>query len=95
MTKIQFDTPITDDGDFAFPAREGGREYLVELSGAFGGGTATIGFLSASGNIVAFDDAGGTTDGAWIVTLPSSGILVVTLATSTDPSLLFKATVLP
>lgn len=91
MTSIQFEDPITGNGDFAFPKLTSAREYCVQLWKDFGGGTATVGYLSPDDTIVAYEDVSFTDDGGKIVMLPSPGRFVVSVTGSTDPIIRFNA----
>lgn len=98
MNTISFETPITEDGDFTFPAVTPGSKNILELSGDFGGGTATIGYISPTGNFIAYkistggDDVTTDEEESWILNAPSSGRYAISLSGSTSPSLTLKVT---
>lgn len=98
MNRISFETPITDNGEWLFPAVTPGSKNILELSGDFDGGTATVGYLSPSGNFIAYKVSTGGTDvttteeESWTVNAPSSGRFMISLSSSTSPSLNLKIT---
>ena len=81
-----------------------GTEILVTLSGTFGSGTATIGYIAADGTFTAFQDANGsdyafTARGGIRATLPESdtagkGKVAIKLESSSSAALLPNITVL-
>ena len=93
MTAIQFTTKIRANGQYSFPALSAGESRLLELSGGFGNGTATIGYISSSGAFVAFlDGIGGspitfTSEGCIGVDTPPSGEFAVSLTGATNATL--------
>lgn len=87
MTKIQFETPITEDGIYVFPSQFPYREYLVEVVGNLGGGEISIGYDDGLGNFVSFNE----TSSAFIAALPSSGKFALEVTSSTSPLLIFKS----
>lgn len=98
MTKKSFTDTITADGVYEFPHIVGIRDYVVELSGSFGGGVATLGYVSRSGAFVAFPDPVTAdtdleVDGekSFVIMLPKSGKFAVSLTGSTTPTLKFNA----
>ncbi len=100
--KTYFETDIGADGEYSFPLLAGGLLAVVELSGGFDGGTATLGHVSRYGLFVAFRDAAGaaitaTGPQAWEVRLPPSGLLAISLAGTTGgmATLRLSATLCP
>jgi len=75
------DNILTADGDFTpFKGYGAGRPIAVELSGVFGGATATLGFTSSDATPVFIVDVGDdglarpkTEAGRWISVRPASG----------------------
>lgn len=92
MTKKNFEDRVTADGTFSFPAGTPGRDQVVEVSGSFGGGTVVLGYVTGSGAFNAYEDTAGddistTAEQSWVVTLPPSGRIAITVTGSTTPSL--------
>lgn len=99
MTRKTLEDTITADGEYYFaPRLAAGIPRLLELSGGFGGGTATLGYVSKSGAFVAFlDDIGGspitlTTEGGIEVVTPSGGRFALSLDGATSASLQLTVT---
>lgn len=87
------------DGEFSYPPLRAGNAYTYSLSGSFGGGTATIGYLNAAG---AFTSLGKTFTAAGSVTkiLPESatagqGTPALSLTGATSPALVLTLTQTP
>lgn len=97
MIKTQYDTLITSNEDYEFPAREFSREYTVSLTGGFGGGTATLGWVSKSGAFVAYTTpiVPVTAEAGWIADLPFPGKFAIRLTGATNATLILTADVLP
>lgn len=74
---------------YVFPQVDGERRRIINLSGAFGGATATIGYLDPGGAFVAFKASTGgaavtaTTAEGWVVETPTSGQFAVLIASAT------------
>lgn len=76
MIAHQKGLPVTANETYIFEVPRPNKEYVVELSGAFGTATAILGYLSASGAAVVYTDIDPmTASSAWIVTVPSSAKL--------------------
>ena len=86
MTALtSYDTAMDADDTYTFPHLPEGYLVVVELSGGFDGGTATLGYLDRAGAFAAFVDGAGvaitaTGPKGWEVRVPISGTLAVTLA---------------
>lgn len=91
MTSIQFEDPITGNGDFAFPKLTSAREYCVTVWKDFNDGAVTVGYLTPDDTIVYYQDVEFIDDGSVIVMLPSPGRFVVSVTGSTDPIIRFNA----
>lgn len=84
-------TPVTADGDYSFPAMRAGVQVTYSLSGTFGGGTVTLGYISAAGTFTSF----GTTltaAGSSTKTLPEGAtagqaVPAISLSGATSPSI--------
>lgn len=92
MTAITLSTPVTADGEFSFPALTPGTSFLFELSGDFGSGTATLGYVDAAGSFVAYKDGNGSDQTATAATgivamAPASGKPALSLTGSTGASI--------
>lgn len=86
MTALtSYDTAMEADDTFTFPHLPPGYLAVVELSGSFGGASATLGYLDRSGEFAAFKDGTGadistSVPTGWQVRIPISGTLAVTIA---------------
>ena len=92
-------TSITANGDYSYPAMRAGVQVTYSLSGTFGGGTATIGYISAAG---AFTSLGTTftSAGSSTKTLPEGAVSgkavpAVSLSGAGSPSITVTITKLP
>jgi hypothetical protein len=98
MTRIKFETAIVADGEYAFPPLQPGRRVVVEIFGNFGGGTLTVGYISPSGQFIAYKISTGgadvttTEEESFEVILPSRGQVAVSLSGATDPLLHVRTT---
>ena len=96
-----FETPITANGNYEFPPMAPARSFVIEIYGTFGGGTATIGYISPSGIFIAYKTALAgpnlttTFEESWILESPGSGQFAILVAGATTPSLKFKVTIRP
>lgn len=98
MTALaSFDTAMAADDTYTFPHLPPGFLAVVELSGGFDSGTATLGFINRAGAFTAFKDASAanltaTAANAWEVRVPNSGTLALTLSTTAAGAATLKLT---
>lgn len=84
---------ITTNGPHYFPEPFiAGRLAILDLSGDFGGGTVTLGYLALDGGFSSFlKEDGGPVDlisrGGYQVRVPRSGYIGINLAGATAPSI--------
>lgn len=81
---------IRADGEYSYPALRAGITVSYSLTGTFGGGTATVGYLDAAGNFVSLGKSF-TAAGAVVKTLPETSAgkctPAVSLSGATNPAL--------
>lgn len=91
MTPIPLTNIITADGDY-FPSKgwHPGRPISIEVTGVFGGATATIGFTSSDETPVFIIDVGDdgiarpkTEAGRWVSVRPASGKPAIRISNAT------------
>ncbi len=98
MTKLPFESVMTTSGIYAFPKVSAGKRRILELSGGFGGGTATVGYVSPSGAFIAYKVSTGgasitaTAEESWVVDTPATGQFAISLSGATGASLKLTAT---
>jgi len=91
MADLNDNNPITADGDYDLNVRPG-RHYGITVAGTWGSGTATVKYHDGT-NYVAYEDFALTADGGKKVFVPSPGLIRISLASSTSPSLTVTHTV--
>ncbi len=78
MIAHQKGVPVTANNTYIFSVPRPNKEYVVEISGEFGGAAATLGYLSQSGVAVPYTEVDQMTANAgWIVTVPNSSQLTL------------------
>lgn len=102
MTALTHSTPVIADGEYSFPALRAGNTCLINLSGTFGSGTATLGYVNASGSFTSYKDANGTAitltaAGGITVDMPESDVSgkykpAISLSGATSPSITVTVT---
>lgn len=97
MNPIPANRIITANGDWTLPAASPGTERLLEISGTFGSGTITLGYIDAAGAFAAYRNVNAvaltmTAADSAIVAVPSSGVVVIRLASATGPALRVTST---
>jgi hypothetical protein len=89
---------IVADGTYLFDGLlRRGTEAVVEVAGAFGSGTVTLGYVGAAGAFVAYQDDNGdaialSAPGGRRVDVPASGRLAFLVADATAPSIKIAVT---
>jgi hypothetical protein len=73
MTPYTKETLISENGTYTLAAQFIGNDYIMYVSGTFGGATATLGYEDASGNYTDFRDSSGTS----LTMTSSSGYIVI------------------
>lgn len=99
VVPISSTTPVIADGEYSLPYMRTGTKVIYQLSGTFGGGTATIGYINPLGTFTAF--TGGTNiftaPGSAAVMLPNGpedgkALPAITLAGATSPAITITLT---
>lgn len=84
---------LTANEEYEFPPMEAGVRHIVEVSGGWGGGNATLGYKDMSGAFAALKTETGaaisafTANGYVPALAPCSGVFVVKLAGVTNATL--------
>lgn len=102
IVPISSTTPVIANGDYSLPWQRAGSKFIYGVSGTFGGGTATLGYVNPFGTFTAFTSPIGsayafTASGSATVFLPTGtvdgqGLFAVTLTGATSPSLTLTLT---
>ncbi len=71
MPKASFNTLLTTNGEYFFPAVRPGAEHVISIEGGFGGGNATLGYASDADVFIPFVDSIG---GSSVILSAAGGI---------------------
>jgi hypothetical protein len=80
--------PVTANNIYTIPTQFGSNDYIVYVSGTFGGCTATLGYVDMSEDFALFRDSAGdalsmTSSSGYIVISPPSRTLAVQITGAT------------
>lgn len=92
MNPYNSTTGITANGIYTIEAKFVGGDYILYVSGTFGGGTITYGYVDASDNFATIkkpdgEDLTATNSSGYIIVAPPSRQLAVNLTGSTSPNI--------
>jgi hypothetical protein len=97
MTPYIKDSLITEDGIYTLAASQVGSDYILYVSGNFGGGSVTFGYIDGSEAFASFRDSNKdalTSDesSAYFVIAPPSRLLAVKVEGATSPEIKLQLT---
>lgn len=87
-----YENSITADGTYSISAPFIGSDYILYVSGNFGGGEVTIGFIDAEDEFASFKNANNedtvcTSSNGYILAAPPSKLLAVDVDGSSNASI--------